>query len=155
MSELPPWDDLESGANCPLCAPRPERNEFIYFVHKLEVSSLYLSRNQASYGTCILVFDSRHAVRLDQLSSDEWARYAVDLQKAETAVMRVVRSDHVNVELLGNAVPHLHWHIIPRYKDEDRWGGPIWTTDLSEQPRRFLEENDYKTLAEKLISFLR
>ena len=154
MSELPPWDNLKSGVDCPLCAPRPERNEFVYFVRKFDVSSLYLSRNQASYGTCILVFDPRHAVRLDQLSGDEWMRYAVDLQRAEMAIMREADADHVNVELLGNAVPHLHWHIIPRYKNENRWGGPIWMTNLSEQPKRLLDEGEYASLAEKLNSAL-
>jgi len=154
MSELPPWDDLKSGVNCPLCAPRPERNEFMYFVQKFDASSLYLNRNQASYGTCILVFDLRHAVRLDQLSGNEWIRYAVELQRTETAIMRVVDADHINVELLGNSVPHLHWHITPRYKNEDRWGIPIWTTDLSELPKRLLDEDDYAILAEKLNNAL-
>ena len=150
MSELPPWDDLESGSECPLCAPRPERNEFIYFVRKLNVSSLYLSKNQASYGTGILIFDPKHAVRLDQLSEDEWLRYAADLQRAESVIMQVANPDHINVELLGNAVPHLHWHIIPRYKSEVCWGGPIWTTSLSEQPVRHLDESEYGELANKM-----
>ena len=154
MSELPPWDDLKSGAGCPLCAPRPKRNEFIYFVASLEVSSLYLSRNQASHGACLLVFDPRHAVRLDQLSKNEWSEYANDLQRAETAIMRVSDADHINVELLGNAVPHLHWHIIPRYKDEERWGGPIWTTNLSELPQRRLDDEEYSELAQRLNNAL-
>ena len=32
----------------------------------------------------------------------------------------------MNVEQMGNALPHLHWHIVPRYKDDPRWGKPIW-----------------------------
>lgn len=151
MSELPPWDDLQSGIECPLCAPRPEQSEFIFFVRQLDISSLYLGRNQASFGTCLLIFDPRHAVRLDQLSDDEWLRYAVDLKRAESAIKRVVDPDHINVELLGNSVPHLHWHIIPRYRSEDRWGGPIWTTNLSELPVKRLDESEYKELASKLV----
>jgi diadenosine tetraphosphate (Ap4A) HIT family hydrolase len=36
------------------------------------------------------------------------------------------------VERLGNTVPHLHWGLIPRYKNDRRWGHPIWTTERSE-----------------------
>ena len=150
MSELPSWDDLESGLECPLCAPRPEQNEFIFLVRKLGVSSLYLSMNQAHYGTALLIFDLKHVVRLDQLSEHEWSRYAADLHCAESAIMEVVSPDHINVELLGNAVPHLHWHIIPRYRSEDRWGGPIWTTEQSEQPVNRLEDSEYHNLAGKI-----
>lgn len=37
-----------------------------------------------------------------------------------------MKPDHMNYELLGNSVPHLHWHIAPRYKTDPRWGRPIW-----------------------------
>ena len=36
------------------------------------------------------------------------------------------KPDHINIASLGNVMPHLHWHIIPRYRADPRWGGPIW-----------------------------
>jgi diadenosine tetraphosphate (Ap4A) HIT family hydrolase len=32
----------------------------------------------------------------------------------------------MNYECLGNSSPHLHWHLIPRYIDDPRWGQPVW-----------------------------
>jgi diadenosine tetraphosphate (Ap4A) HIT family hydrolase len=32
----------------------------------------------------------------------------------------------VNVASLGNVVPHLHWHIIPRYADDAHFPAPVW-----------------------------
>jgi diadenosine tetraphosphate (Ap4A) HIT family hydrolase len=52
----------------------------------------------------------------------------------------------VNIESLGNVVPHLHWHIIPRYVGDSRWGMPIWTTPLSAMPDRRLEADDRASL---------
>jgi diadenosine tetraphosphate (Ap4A) HIT family hydrolase len=49
---------------------------------------------------------------------------------AQHAIVSVTRPDHINVELLGNVVPHLQWHIIPRYVRDPRWGMPVWTTPL-------------------------
>jgi diadenosine tetraphosphate (Ap4A) HIT family hydrolase len=90
------------------------------------MSSLYLSTNQTYRGHCQLVFDPRHVARLDELSADEWKAMSIDLRRAQIAILRTVNADHVNVESLGNIVPHLHWHIVPRYRDDPRWGLPIW-----------------------------
>jgi diadenosine tetraphosphate (Ap4A) HIT family hydrolase len=140
------WQTRVAGAACPLCAPRPESNDHWDLVAPLTASSLYLSKNQTYRGQCQLVFDRRHAARLDQLTEDEYGTFAGDLFLAQHAVMKAVRPDHVNVESLGNVVPHLHWHIVPRYIGDARWGMPIWTTPLSDMPDRRLEDADREAL---------
>jgi diadenosine tetraphosphate (Ap4A) HIT family hydrolase len=124
------WDRFAHGIGCPLDAPRPSSNEHWEFVAQLSVSSLYLSTNQTYRGHCQLVFDPRHVARLDELSADEWKAMSIDLRRAQIAILRTVKADHVNVESLGNIVPHLHWHIVPRYRDDPRWGLPIWRDSL-------------------------
>jgi diadenosine tetraphosphate (Ap4A) HIT family hydrolase len=32
----------------------------------------------------------------------------------------------LNYELLGNQVPHLHWHLFPRYRDDPEALKPVW-----------------------------
>jgi diadenosine tetraphosphate (Ap4A) HIT family hydrolase len=115
MTDKTKWESLVAGAGCPLDAPRPPSNDYWDLVGQLSVSSLYLAKNQTYRGQCQLIFDSRHVARMDQLSRPEWNSLAGDLFTAQQAVSRVVRPDHINVESLGNVVPHLHWHIIPRY----------------------------------------
>lgn len=116
-------------ADCPLDAPRLDSNEHWDLVARLAVSSLHLAMNQCYRGLCQLVFDPRHAARPDELSAAEWAEYCADLYRAQDAVVRAVRPDHINIESLGNVVPHLHWHIIPRFCGDPRWGRPIWQDD--------------------------
>jgi diadenosine tetraphosphate (Ap4A) HIT family hydrolase len=53
------------------------------------------------------------------------------------------------------AVPHLHWHIIPRYKDDGRFGGPIWMTTREEMTRTRLEEPEYERLVETIVAALK
>jgi len=120
------WELLVSGARCPMDAPRPASNEFWDLVAPLSVSSLYLAKNQTYRGQCSLIFDLRHAARPDQLSADEWAAFCGDLYVAQRAVVSVTRPDHVNIESLGNVVPHLHWHVIARFVDDVHFPDPIW-----------------------------
>ena len=144
------WQARVDGAGCELCSPRPAANDFWDLVAPLSVSSLYLAKNQTYRGQCSLIFDQRHAARPDQLTSAEWAAFCADLYAAQNALVAVTRPDHVNVESLGNVVPHLHWHIIPRYVGDARWGMPIWTTPLSEMPDTRLDVSEREALLQQL-----
>jgi methyltransferase (TIGR00027 family) len=127
-------------------APRPATSEHWDLVAPLSVSSLYLTANQTYRGQCQLIFDPRHVARLDQLTRQEWVTFAADLFTAQQAVMRAVRPDHLNIESLGNVVPHLHWHIIPRYLGDPRWGAPVWQVPLDSMPDTRLPADEREAL---------
>ena len=150
MDDRADWQIRVEGAGCPLCAPRAESNDHWDFIETLSASSLYLAKNQTYRGQCQLVFDRRHAARLDQLTEDEYAAFVGDLFVAQHAVARALGPDHMNVESLGNVVPHLHWHIIPRYVGDARWGMPIWTTPLSAMPDRRLDDQERTRLIDAI-----
>lgn len=151
VHESPPdWDALAAGEDCPFDAPRVEPNDYWDTVCALDISTLCLLTNQAYRGHCILIFDARHAIRPDQLSFDEWSAWTGDLYRCTQAVVRVCKPDHINVESMGNVVPHLHWQIIPRYRDDGRWGAPIWTTTTEELAERRLDGEERADLIERL-----
>jgi len=149
------WFQLARGKNCPFDRPRPDSTESWDEIWALRVSTLYLLRNQTYRGHCILTFDPRHAARPDELSHDEWISYSRDLRSATRAVMAACRPDHINVELLGNQVPHLHWHVIPRYRDDPRWGSAIWTTTAEELRHTVLNDDDREGLISNIRAALR
>jgi diadenosine tetraphosphate (Ap4A) HIT family hydrolase len=148
------WESMVRGVDCPLDAPRAHSNEHHDFVAALSVSSLYLAKNQTYRGQCVLIFDLRHVARPDQLSGQEWQAFCTDLFEAQGAIARTLRPDHLNVESLGNVVPHLHWHIVPRYLSDPRWGAPIWLTSLAEMADKRLPEHERLTLIGELQSAL-
>ena len=146
------WDSLKRGQGCPFDAPRADSTSHWDLVVRLTVSSWYLPHNQMYRGHGVLVFDPRHVTRLDELSGDEWLAYAADLHRVVATIVRVCKPDHMNVESLGNLVPHLHWHVIPRYKNDGRWGQPIWAADVKAQSERRLADADRATLLAALRS---
>ena len=53
--------------------------------------------------------------------------------------LRSLLSPHkMNVASLGNQTPHLHWHVIPRYRDDSHYPNPIWSATQREGAARAL-----------------
>jgi diadenosine tetraphosphate (Ap4A) HIT family hydrolase len=44
----------------------------------------------------------------------------------ESVIREVMQPEKINLASLGNMVPHLHWHIIPRYADDAQFPAPVW-----------------------------
>ena len=44
----------------------------------------------------------------------------------EAALRDLIRPDKINLASLGNTTPHLHWHVIPRFRDDRHFPRPVW-----------------------------
>jgi len=44
----------------------------------------------------------------------------------EGAVRQTLRPDKINLASFGNVVPHLHWHVIPRWQGDRHFPNPVW-----------------------------
>lgn len=144
------WSELRRGLRCPLDRPRPESTDEWDLVAPMSVSTLYLSKNQTYRGHCLLILDARHASRPNELSTEEWLQFCADLYAAEGAITRTLAPDHINIAALGNLTPHLHWHIIPRYRDDPRWGAPIWFNQAGDMPDTRLDPEEHSRLLQSL-----
>lgn len=126
----------------------PKTNQDAVWIAQLSISTLSLYRDQRFRGYCLLSFDDRNATNFDALSGEEYQAFMLDLRTASKAIRVAVKPDRMNYELLGNMDPHLHWHIIPRYKTDPRWGYPIWEGRKTEW--EVLTDEEYKSLIEQI-----
>ena len=118
------------------------------WIADLQVSTAFVSRNQICRGYTILVYSKAHVTELFQLEKEDLIAYSEDLAKMGKAVRDAFHPQRINYELLGNVVPHLHWHIIPRQKTDPldaHW--PIWGKDYKEIK---LSDDKYRQVADKL-----
>ena len=94
-------------------------------------------------GYCLLIA-RRHATELSQLDAEERREYLVEMCFLARAIEDCFRPRKMNYELLGNQVPHLHWHLFPRYDHDPDALKPVWLAlDRAERDaaeRRRLEE---------------
>jgi diadenosine tetraphosphate (Ap4A) HIT family hydrolase len=44
----------------------------------------------------------------------------------EAVLRRVLQPAKINLASLGNQVPHVHWHVIPRWADDRHFPNPVW-----------------------------
>lgn len=44
----------------------------------------------------------------------------------ETVVRQLFAPDKINLASFGNMVPHVHWHVIPRWADDRHFPEPVW-----------------------------
>ena len=55
------------------------------------------------------------------------------LWQVEHVLREVMQPEKINLASLGNVVPHLHWHLIPRYTDDAHFPAPVWA-EAKRQP---------------------
>jgi len=90
-----------------------------------------LNRDQFFPGYC-LVFSKQHVTELFHL--DAAVRHAVidEVNRVAAALAAVFEPAKLNYELLGNMVPHMHWHLVPRFTTDPLWPRPIWSEPHAE-----------------------
>ena len=83
-------------------------------------------------GFCRVILE-RHAAEMTQLPPDDRLALMRVVFAVEEAMRETLQPDKVNVASLGNMTPHVHWHVIPRYRDDRHFPGPIWAAPARER----------------------
>lgn len=68
----------------------------------------------------------RHVAEMTDLAPAERDRLMRVVFAVERVLRDLCRPDKVNLASFGNQVPHLHWHVIPRYRDDPHFPEPVW-----------------------------
>ena len=63
---------------------------------------------------------------MSDLNPDDAVKVMSAVLKIEQIIREVFNPDKINLASLGNVVPHVHWHIVPRYLNDSHYPNPIW-----------------------------
>lgn len=105
---------------CELCELKDEP---IYRDDKL---SVILVDDPAYPGFCRVIWNE-HVKEMSDLAPADRLLLNDAVWHVELALREVMAPGKVNVASLGNVVPHLHWHVIPRFADDAHFPNPVWT----------------------------
>lgn len=112
-----------SESPCNACSGTWPRQD--HFIADLHSGRAYLHEDQFFPGWTVLVLH-RHATELFQLTSQERVQLIEDVNRVATILADIYQAKKINYELLGNQLPHIHWHIIPRVTGDPAPLEPVW-----------------------------
>jgi diadenosine tetraphosphate (Ap4A) HIT family hydrolase len=85
----------------------------------------YLGRYPVRPGYAYVIWKGRHVAEPTELSTEETAGFWSDVARVAGAIDDEYRPAKMNWFSLGNGVPHLHVHLVPRPLDDPRPGIPV------------------------------
>jgi diadenosine tetraphosphate (Ap4A) HIT family hydrolase len=105
---------------CELC--EVDGGELIVKTEKFRVVLI----DDANYpGFCRVIWNA-HVKEMTDLAIPDRSVMMQAVCKVEQAIRDVMQPHKINLASLGNMVPHLHWHVIPRYQDDAHFPNPVW-----------------------------
>ncbi len=116
-------------ASCELCNLATEP------VYRNDKLSVILVDDAAYPGFCRVIWNE-HVKEMSDLTPGDRMRLNDAVWHVEMAQREVLAPGKINVASLGNMVPHLHWHVIPRFADDAHFPNPVWTAAVrtTEEP---------------------
>lgn len=155
MSEWPRnWSDLIKGVGCEMCeAGRPEADRYGVRIRKGRYSDAYLQRADVQRGYTLVIWRGHHVNEPTELTEAESSGYWAEVVDVARALITHYRPLKMNYETLGNSMPHLHTHLVPRYEVDPRPGQPFPLS--AQQPDAKIPESVLLADASELCSLLK
>jgi diadenosine tetraphosphate (Ap4A) HIT family hydrolase len=139
---------VRNGLGCPMCADdgREDTGFGLRFIEG-RVSNAYLQRAAIQPGYTVVVWTRPHVVEPTELAAPDAAAYWADVLDAGRVIEAHFQPVKMNYQTLGNALPHLHTHVIPRYADDPSPGMPF---PLPNTAPGVIAEDEFRSTVESL-----
>lgn len=135
--------------DCMYCMKDERLTNLMIEIGTLDVSTLYLFKEQTYRGR-VLVALNHHEREMFHLSDDIRNRLMADVAKAAKAVEKAFAPGKINYGAYGDTMPHVHFHIVPKYEGGEQWG----TTFVMNPGKTYLTEGEYADLIEQIKACL-
>ncbi|GFP76946.1 HIT family protein [Clostridium fungisolvens] len=131
---------------CFYCEKDERLDNLMLKVTKLDVSTLYLFKEQTYKGRCVVAYDN-HVNELFEISESELALFMKDVATAAKAIKTAFGADKMNLGAYSDKLPHLHFHVVPKYKDGYSWGG---TFEMNPANNLKLSDEEYSDIIDTI-----
>ncbi|MFO1053850.1 MAG: HIT family protein [Planctomycetota bacterium] len=133
---------------CPLCAS--DAGMVLYRDARLRI---VLADEPDWPGFCRVIWNA-HVAELTDLDRGGREHVLRAVCATESALRTLLAPDKINLASLGNLVPHLHWHVVPRWRDDSHFPNPIWGVARRGGRRREFDADTLASLRTRIDSAL-
>jgi diadenosine tetraphosphate (Ap4A) HIT family hydrolase len=117
--------------DCPLC--QSPGGEVVWEDRRCRVVRVGGGEGEAFCGYCRVIWNC-HVGEMTDLDASDRRHLMNVVFSVEVALRALLGPDKINLAQLGNLVPHLHWHVIPRWRDDSHFPAAIWAAGNSNHP---------------------
>jgi diadenosine tetraphosphate (Ap4A) HIT family hydrolase len=132
-------------SECLYCQKNETLDRLMIKIGDLEVSQLFLFKEQSYHGRCNVVYKD-HGVEFHELGDDQRNAFMKDVARVGKAIAAAFIPDKINYGAYADTLSHLHMHIVPKYKDGYGFGGVF---EMNPQ-KTFLTDTEYDEVIEKI-----
>ena len=136
-------------SECLYCQKNDTLNSLMIKICDLEVSELFLFKEQSYAGRCNVVYND-HAVEFHELSNEQRDAFMRDVAKVGKAIAKAFNPTKINYGAYADTLSHLHMHIVPKYADGYGFGGVF---EMNPQ-KTTLSDAEYAEVVEKIKAAL-
>ena len=131
---------------CFYCEKDEKLTNLMIEICKLEASTVYLFKEQTYKGRCVVAYND-HKSEIFNLDDEERSQYMKDVARVAGALNKAFSPDKINYGAYADTMTHLHFHIVPKYKDGPSFGG---TFEMSPKNKVLLKDEEYNQLISKI-----
>lgn len=132
-------------SNCAYCMEGELVSRFGIKICEMDTCKVYLFKEQSHPGR-VIVAHKKHVGDMTELTPEERSAYFEDIAKVSAVLQKLFKPDKINYGAYGDTGRHLHFHLVPKYKEEYEWGGVF----LMNPNRTYLTEREYEEMAAKI-----
>lgn len=137
-------------SECLYCQNNETLHRLMIKICDLEVSQLFLFKEQSYPGRCNVVYNN-HAVEFHELSDEQRNAFMKDVATVGKAIATAFNPGKINYGAYADTISHLHMHIVPKYKDGYGFGGVF---EMNPQ-KVALSDAEYAVVIEKIALALK
>ena len=115
-----------------------------------ELCRVVLVEDRDYPGFCRVIVN-QHVSEMTDLDAPARYRLMCVVFAVEQALRQLMRPAKINLASLGNMVPHLHWHVIPRFADDKHFPGSVWSEERRPGATRSVDSAALQQVLHKLL----
>lgn len=105
---------------CPLC--ETDGGLLVFKNDQLRV----IQAHEEGFPAFYRVVWNSHVVEFSDLSDEDRHTCMNTVVTVEKTLRELLQPTKINLAALGNAVPHLHWHVMARFDWDSHFPGSVW-----------------------------